>query len=93
MLRRACRSGRAQYWSLMPCDVWSAMRRLDLVDGQARRDLAGGVPAHAVGDGEQPEPGLEQRNVLEVRAHAADVLAQREPDPEVEAGHDARHDT
>ena len=53
-------------------------RVADLVDGDRRGDLAGGVTAHAVGDEEQPELLVDEEVVLIVRALSTDVGRGRE---------------
>ena len=53
-------------------------RVADLVDGDRRRDLAGGVAAHAVGDQEQAELLVDEEVVLVVRTLPTDIGRRRE---------------
>ncbi len=62
-----------------------------LLDGDARRHVAGGVAAHAVGHGEQRVLRSDQRDVLVTRARATDVVRDGAIHTEVEAGDDLQH--
>ncbi len=64
----------------------------ELIDGEARCDLACGMAPHAIGDDEQAEAGIGPPHVLVGCAHAPDVRRARKVDEVIAARNRPRHE-